>query len=322
MKVYVGIDMAAGTFQVELVYGASRKRRNFDNNVNGFEKLVVWLKSFNAEPVLCMEATGRYGEGLAKYLYTMGHDVRVANPKRVRRFAEGLGLLGKSDKADAHAIAEYILHHPDKVREWKPMSDSRETLRDLRCHIGGLEKAKRAMENRALSGISDQSVLQSLQRVIEHLDEELKIAKQNADRVINEDPQLKQDKKALVGQIGVADVNARVMLTRIDFRSFKQGRQVARYAGLTPKREQSGTSINRNGKISKEGPSDLRKALYMAALSAMTHDPSIRQFAERLIARGKNIELVRIAVMRKILIRSWAIIVHGKPFDVNYALTS
>lgn len=319
MQGVVGIDMAADSFQAELVLpDHSRKRQKFENNEPGFAKLVAWAKSAGMALRFCMEATGRYGEALAKFLYVNGHEIRVANPKRIRRFAEGLGLLGKSDKVDAHAIAEYACHHFDKVAVWKPRSPARDALRDLQCHIRGLEKAKSAFSNRQRCGITDEYVKDSMQAIVDEIDKQLDAAKARANEILNGDEQLKEDRRALEEQIGVGEVCSRMLLTCIDFRSFGSARAAARFTGITPKREQSGTSINRPGKISKEGPRCLRAVLYMGAKSAMVNDPVLRAFSERLKARGKPYQLIVIAVMRKIVMRSWAIVTKGRRFDPAY----
>ena len=45
----------------------------------------------------------------------------------------------------------------------------------------------------------------------------------------------------------------------------------------------------------------MRRVLYMGALTAMRHNPAIRQFAQRLKAAGKPSKVVIVACMRKLL---------------------
>ena len=315
----VGVDVAQATFQVELVLPTRRKRREFQNTPEGCRAFLKWAQDCSAQQLLvCMESTGRNNHKLARFLLACGHDVRIVNGKRIRRFAEGLGLLDKTDKADAHAIAEYILHHEDKTSPWQPPSDARAALMDLRCHIDGLQKSIRQFENRLDSGIELDMVVGSNQTILALLREELVKAEQQAAATIHGDEQLRQDKLTLMRHIGVGEKVATVLLTRIDFRAFESGRQCARYGGLTSKREYSGTSIHRDGRISKEGPPDVRAALYMAAGSAMQHDPGLREFADRLKSRGKFSRTVRVAVARKILVRCWALIKHSAAYDPHH----
>ena len=53
---------------------------------------------------------------------------------------------------------------------------------------------------------------------------------------------------------------------------------------------------------SKGGRRDLRAALQMPAIVAMTHNPDLHAFAERLRAKGKNTQAVITAVLRKLLV--------------------
>jgi transposase len=265
-----------------------------------------------------MEATGRFNRNLAKYLFAAGHDVRIVNGKRIRRFAEALGLLDKTDRADAHAIAEFILNCESKTRPWSAPPLAREQLADVRSHIVDLQKSIRQYENRLQSGIEYAPVLESYRTILAVLYEELRKADAKAGEIIAADQSLTKAKKAMMQQIGVGEITSTTLLARIDFHSFERARQVARFAGLTPKREQSGTSIKRNGRISKEGPPDVRAVLYMAAGSAMQHDPAMSAFAERARANGKLGAKIRIAIMRKILVRCWALVVRGAPFNPEH----
>ena len=78
--------------------------------------------------------------------------------------------------------------------------------------------------------------------------------------------------------------------------------QAVAYAGLDPAPHQSGTSVRGRGGISKTGNARLRQGLYMAALSAAQHNPTLAPFYQRLLARGKRPRVALIAVARKLLV--------------------
>ncbi|MBK6280296.1 MAG: transposase [Gammaproteobacteria bacterium] len=69
------------------------------------------------------------------------------------------------------------------------------------------------------------------------------------------------------------------------------------------------------GRISKHGNKYLRRALYMPALSAGTHDPHAAAFKQRLQARGKKGLQINTAIMRKMLTAAWAIVRDPTPYD-------
>ena len=94
---------------------------------------------------------------------------------------------------------------------------------------------------------------------------------------------------------------------------------MAAYAGLNPRRHQSGTSINRPARISKIGNAVLRTALYMPALSAMRYNPAIAALVDRLKGRLKGKQIV-IAAMRKLLVICFGVLKSGKEFDPTIAM--
>ena len=79
---------------------------------------------------------------------------------------------------------------------------------------------------------------------------------------------------------------------------FNSAKEVAAYVGLNPQHAQSGTSLN-SVRLSKTGSSELRKMLYMPTLTAITHNPILKQFYEKLLSKGKPKKLAVCAVMRK-----------------------
>lgn len=94
-----------------------------------------------------------------------------------------------------------------------------------------------------------------------------------------------------------------------------KARQVSRFAGLDVRLTQSGTSVNRPGRLSKAGNAYLRSALYMPALSAVRHDSRAQAFYEALLARGKKKMQALCAVMRKYLTGLWACLQTETAFD-------
>ena len=316
----LGIDISMPFFDVCLRHENKRLRRRFDNTTSGFDRLREWLKGHGVELVhACMEATGTYGDALASWLYEQGHEVRVVNPKRIRRYCEALGLLNKTDKADAQAIAEFTLKHWDTLKPWQPETEVQRELRETRGQLVALQKMLRQAENRSASGIHSESVMKSLERVIACLQEELAAAEEHQTEVIEADEQLCKDKEILESQIGIGTTTALMLLSRIDFRKFENGRAAAAFAGLVPKRHESGVSIRKRGRLSKEGNSDIRGALWFPSRSAKCHDPRMREFAEKLRAKGRTEAAINCAVMRRMVVIGHALVTKQNFYDPHYS---
>lgn len=92
-------------------------------------------------------------------------------------------------------------------------------------------------------------------------------------------------------------------------------RQWVAHSGLDPKQHRSGSSVEQKTRISKAGNRYLRAALYMPALVAVQHDPWLRGFYLRLVARGKAKLQALVAVMRKLLHAAWGMLHHDQPYD-------
>lgn len=85
---------------------ASKSSSTAKAKVGRFVTLIEQMKA--AQPgLIVFEATGGYESRAVKALSEAGFAVAVVNPTRVRRFAEGLGILTKTDKIDAQVIAHF-----------------------------------------------------------------------------------------------------------------------------------------------------------------------------------------------------------------------
>ena len=105
-----------------------------------------------------------------------------------------------------------------------------------------------------------------------------------------------------------------------NIRDFEDARQLAAFAGLTPREYQSGSSIRKRRKISKMGCCSLRKALYCPAMSAMQHNVLMKEFATKLKSKGKCGKVIVVAIMRKLLHIIFGVIKNKTTFDAGLRL--
>jgi transposase len=114
---------------------------------------------------------------------------------------------------------------------------------------------------------------------------------------------------------GVGPRTAEVIVTVLDQpRRFATRRQVSAYAGLVPRRFQSG-QMDRSGRITKRGSPLLRQTLNEAAWMAVRFNPALRTFFLRIGAGSKKRRKQAIvALMRKLLVLAWAMLRDGKRY--------
>ena len=100
-----------------------------------------------------------------------------------------------------------------------------------------------------------------------------------------------------------------------DCRQFSTAKQAGAFAGLNPSNWESGLMVSPSRPITKEGPPDLRLALYQAANVARQHDPQLAEHYRRLmVERAHNHMSANTAVARKLTARIWAVLTTNKAY--------
>lgn len=314
----LGIDVAKETLDIALSDGVHLNHGQFANDQKGHEQLDLWLKKQTDTKVhVCLEATGQYGNGVAEYLYSQGFPVSVVNPARIKHYANSKLRRNKTDKADAQLIAEYCIR--EKPALWTPPPSSFRDLQALERHLDDLQGIKRQEANRLQSGVQTSFVINSLTSICDILDEQIKQTKNAIQDHINQHPDLKRMQNLLVTIPGIGKLTAAKLLGEVrSIFDFQSARQLAAYAGLTPRNFLSGTSVHKKSRLSKTGNANLRKALYMPAVVARRCNPIIRAFCDRLVQSGLQPMEVIGAAMRKLLHLVFGILKTGRPFDPDY----
>lgn len=312
-KAVLGIDISKKKLDACLMFSDRALTKKFDNTDNGFKLLGGWLSSLHIEKVhACLEATGKYSEAVAEFLHGSGHRVSVVNPLRIKGFAKSDLRRNKTDSADARTIAEFCL--AKNPEDWHPLPPETKQLQAFMRRIEVLERILAAEENRL--ELSPDAVRPSLRRVITDLKKEIQTIERLIKDHIDNYPDLKRQSDLLQSIPGIGEKTARLLLGEIEFRSFDSARSLAAHAGVTPKKFQSGSSVDRT-RISKLGNGRIRKALYFPAISAVKYNQIVKQFAQRLSQNGKTPMQVICASMRKLLHIAFGVIKNNHPFDPN-----
>ena len=318
MTQVLGIDISKETYDACLMVEGATWQEKFDNAPTGFNKMQRWVSKHTHEKVhACMEATGQYGDGLAEFLYKENFLVSVINPARIKAYANSKLRRNKTDKADAELIALYCLREQPAL--WSPPPDSFKGLQALVRHYEDLQTTCQQEKNRLKSGGTQPIVLADIKEHVAYLEERMKRIRQAIREHIQSYPELKQQQELLRSIPGIGEITASKLLGEIrDVCAFEDARQLAAYAGVTPRNFTSGTSVHKKSRMSKTGNANLRKALYMPAISAKHHNPIIKAFCERLLKSGlRPMEIIG-AAMRKLLHLVFGILKSGKPFNPEF----
>jgi transposase len=317
----LGIDVSKLTFDVCLLaIDGSKASAQFPNHAQGFAKLDVWLQDHHAPKVLSgLEATGPYGVCLLWHLHTRGHVACQLNPRRLKDYARSQGRRVKTDRTDAALIASY-LKNSEALHAWEPPAQALSDLQALVRRREDLMKALQAERNRRAANTSAM-IRASLERQIEHLKAEVAILNESIQAHVLAHAPLQKDVRLLCSIDGIGLMVAVSILAEVPALSaFARARDLAAFAGLTPCLSQSGTSVRRRGRMSKEGSALLRKMLYMAALQAVKRtNNAFHKLYAGFVQRGKAKMCALGAIMHKLIRVAFGVLKHQTAFVPSLA---
>ena len=305
--VWVGIDVSKDRLDVHVLPegAAFAVARNGD----GLADLVKRLVGLAPERV-AVEATGGFETVVAAALAAAGLPLVVVNPAQVRHFAQALGQRAKTDPIDALMIARFV----EATRpELRPLADeATQLLADLvarRRQIIEMIVAEKNRERRT----AVKRIRKSIARLIAALQKELTEIDGEIDTGVRGSPAWREKEDLLASVPGVGAVTARTLIAELPELGRLDNKRIASLAGLAPYTRQSGQW---KGKcMIGGGRKTVRSALFLAALTACRHNPTLRAFRQRLVDAGKPKMVAVIAVARKLLTILNAILRDGKPWQ-------
>lgn len=292
--IHVGIDVSKS--HLDACFHPLGAHMRVSNDTDGHRRLAERLAGFDVQLVL-MEPTSIYHRGIHRRLHGEGLPVALINPLRARLFAKAEGTLAKTDAIDAATLAR--MAESLKPAPVPPPSKQQEALQELvsarraavaeRIALGNRrEAAGDAFLKRELA-----ARLRSLARHIERLETRIKA-------LVQADPLIARRDRILRSIPGIGPVTAQTLHAQLHELGNITARQVAALAGLAPFARDSGTIHGKRRILG--GRSDLRAALYMAALVASRRNPDMQRFYKTLVARGKAAKIALTAVARKLVI--------------------
>jgi transposase len=321
---YLGVDVSKKKLDCMLLNSTNGKlkSKSLSNTKAGIEELIEWLAENKApEAHVIMEPTGVYHEPAALALTDAGLKLSLVNPAQLRQFAQGLGVKNKTDKADSTVLARY--GDTLKPEAWQAPSKSARQLKALLARRDAVADDLQREQNRQEAvdfGISPEQVKQSILQSIAFLQAELRRLEQMIKDHIDSDPDLRNKRELLETIPGVGTRVSTNLTALFAAKTFNTAEQLAAYLGLVPVQWESGSSVRGRPRLSKAGPSHLRKLLYMPAVVARQWNPHIKSFSDRLIAKGKTKMAVIGACMRKLAHLCFGVVHTGRPYDPNYAM--
>lgn len=321
-KFTIGIDIAKATLAVA-IYDEVQDTyiyAEFDNDLKGFKSLLNWLKVNQALGCLaCLEATGTFGDAVAKFLHINEFNISIVNPRRIKAYRQSCGKRHKTDREDAKLIAHFAAKQGKSLTLWEPLEPHLEELQALNRRLKALKADQTREKNRLSSAKHAPAIYKSIENHLAYLEQAIADLQKAIDDFIDSDPDLREKRELLTSIPGIGKITAAGFLAEVpDVSRFKSANQLATFAGLTPRIEESGIDVNKQARMSKIGSKHLRTIFYMPSRSAKIYNPIIVNLVTRLEEKGKGYKTIRGAVMRKLLHLAYGVLKTGQPFDPNF----
>lgn len=314
----LGIDMAKLTFVAALRFDPRRVlKAPFDNHARGFRRLQTWLKSHGVgqQVRVAVESTSIYAEALLTWLHANGYAVFLLNPERVAHYARARGQRNHTDSADAATIAAFIALH--EGTPWQPPPPEQKDLRSLtraRAQIVACTKSL-ALQLQTASG----PARAHLQNLLAAARRELTAVGRAIAAHLQAHRALREKVRRLMTCKGVGLITAATVVAELPpITAQTDPRTISAWAGLTPRRWQSGPR-EWTTRLARKGNVHLRQALYMPALVAKRYNPLLRAFAQRLAAQGKSSGAILGALSHKMLRILVGLLRSNRDFDPTWS---
>ncbi|HEY5379811.1 MAG TPA: IS110 family transposase [Pseudolabrys sp.] len=291
MPVFIGVDVSKRYLDVAFPEGVER----VSNEAEGLGALAERL-SKTAPALVVLEATGGYETGLVLALQRANVPVAVVNPRQARDFARAQGRLAKTDAIDARVLARFgAVMRPAPL---PPIDASQEALGALVSRRRQLIEAVIAERNHLEHATP--AVITWIDRHIAMLRDQLAQVDAAIAATVEADRALAHRQAIVTSVEGVGPATAAVLLAELPELGHIEHKQLAALIGVAPINHDSGQF--RGQRHIAGGRASVRCALYMATLSAVRHNHTLRVFYQRLRDNGKPAKVALVAAMRKLAI--------------------
>ena len=295
---FIGVDIGKDVFDVGCHDTPHQKTRQFSNNAAGFKAFQKAYAAQLPEALVVLEATGGYETALLATLLAAGVAVHRATPLQAKHFMRSVRLHGKTDRLDALALARYgaerhtslsLYQCPDPVMV--RLRGYLERRRDL-VAMQVAEKNRKAHPRYA-------DLQPSIKAVMDVLSAQIKALETRIAALMAQSESLTAKLTIMTSIKGVGLQTAYTLLAAMPELGQLTRRQAASLAGLAPHPRDSGKQ--RGYRRTMGGRSAVKRALFMAALSACRFQPALRDFYKRLVQNGKKKMVALVALMRKLI---------------------
>lgn len=304
----VGIDVSKR--KVDACIRSAGLRLSAPTTPEGQAQLVAWLRT-NQVARAVLEASGGYERPWAEALRTVGIEVRIVDPKRVRHFAKAAGRLAKNDPIDAATIAWFAETFPDA--EAQPHDPEREEISRL-VQVRALLKELETQLIQQGEHRQPAIITQALAAIAKALRAELRKLETAIATKIRANPVLARRAEIIKSVPGLADQAVAGIIAWLPELGHVPKEAAAALVGIAPYDDDSGE--HKGVRHIRGGRRKLRNLLYVPVMGAATqHNPVLKAYYQRLRAKGKEAKVALIACMRKLIVILNTMLARGQSWN-------
>jgi len=290
-----GVDISSVSLEARI--GPDGAFASFPNNPAGIAALAAFCQTHQVD-LVAMEATGGYEQRALALLSEQGLPVAILNPRSVRRFADSMGQMEKTDRLDAGMIAWYA-----QTRRSQPVclsSASQQQLRALVTRLRQLTQVRTAQLNQSRL-VTDPAVVALIDELLAVIARQISALETSIAQLIAQDPLWHQLDQVFRSIKGVADRTVARLMADMPEIGTLSNKTISKLAGVAPLARDSG---KHQGKRSvRGGRASVREILFIVASVVGRYEPDFIAFQQRLSAAGKPRKVIRIALAHKLLVR-------------------
>ena len=298
----VGIDVSKKTLAV------APEGEKVVEIVNDAGSIRAWLKSLPQPARIGVEATGVYHVELVEQAHRAGHAVYVIDGYRLNRYRESIGGRAKTDASDARLLLRYLQREATDLRPWSPPPKGYRDLQQLILRRARLIQSKTSL-GQSLGGLTQLGPTR--RALLRHIDQVDQLLKKRIRKVLRNQQWL-QEARRIQAIEGIGDITAAALVMTFQRGAFSSSDAFIAFLGLDVRIRESGSFKGRR-KLTKKGASELRRLLYMAAMTAR-RSPTWKAFYQRHLDRGLSKIQSLVALARKLARVAFAMLRNGSEY--------
>lgn len=294
-RIICGVDVSARSLDARI--GLDGPLTHLANSPEGLTQLIAFCRQHSVALVV-LEATGGYERQALARLWAEEIPVALVNPRHVRRLAESMGVLEKTDRIDCGLIAHFA--QVCRVRPTPPVPETQAKLTALVVRLRQLTRARVEQTNQRRL-VTDADALASFTPLLAAIGQQIRALEAKIDALIDQDPLWARINTVLRSLKGVAARTVAHVLAELPEIGTLSNKAVAKLVGVAPLARDSGQ--HRGRRSIRAGRAGLRSLLFVVAEIVRRHEPDFRDFHHRLKLAGKPPKVIRIALAHKLLVR-------------------